>query len=429
MKMNDVSKLHFRCVDKGLFLPVALRLIREAGKVSYYSPHERDLESVCDQIGAGFPDLQRIDSPFDDKESVDCWVFPDVGFFGLQRELREQGFPVFGSGEGGRLETMRGKFLALLAQSGLSVPPHQRLEGISQLVDYVMDKEDLYIKISRYRKEGETFHWRSWSEDRDALYEMAMGLGPFAEQITFYVFDPIKTDIEDGIDTWFAADYPGLVLHGVEAKDRGFLGTWQRYDQVPEELRSVNEAIAPKLRELDYRGPLSTEVRIKDGESFFIDITTRFGSPPHQCQSEMIDNYAEMIWGVAQGEPVDPVPAYRFGLQVVLSTGRNREAWTYLKVDPQLRQWIKSSSAVYAQGLICGPPRNNPTGCEDWLVGVGDTIEAAVEHIQENSGRLPAGVSCDLSPIAELIQAVQAAEERGMPFTDEVVPEPEIVIE
>jgi hypothetical protein len=166
------------------------------------------------------------------------------------------------------------------------------------------DKEDRWIKISRFRGDFETLHWRSWDEDSNRLDAFAVKFGPFREQINFYVFEPIDTDIEDGCDTWcIDGAYPELVIHGMEAKDKAYIGTWQKYSDLPEPLRRVGDAFSPILAGFDYRSFFSTEVRItEDGEPYFIDPTCRAGSPPSQVMTEMIANYSEIIWGGANGK-------------------------------------------------------------------------------------------------------------------------------
>jgi hypothetical protein len=83
--MKSASEVHFRIIDKGLFLPIARRLEQDEAKVSYWSPHERAFPTVKDFIGDGFPDIERVESPWQNVDSVDCFVFPDIRFSHLKR--------------------------------------------------------------------------------------------------------------------------------------------------------------------------------------------------------------------------------------------------------------------------------------------------------------------------------------------------------
>lgn len=429
--MKELNDLHMRVVDKGLFLPLALRLARAVSSVSYYSPCERAFEILADRFGDGYSHIQRVNSIWTDLDNVDCWVFPDIGFEEEQRLLRRMGLPVWGHNGADILEVSRGKFLNVLrTATDLPVPPHEKIIGMRALREYLRDKEDLFVKVSRFRGDWETLHWRSYAEDCPTLDAKAVRFGPFQEQITFWVFEPIDTDIEDGCDTWcIEGEYPSLVIHGMECKDKAYLGTFQKFDDLPEEVRTVNKAFAPILASYEYRGFFSTEVRIKDGESYFIDPTCRAGSPPSQVMAEMVGNLAEVIWQGANGKLIEPFPAAKFGAQALVKSKRRREQWSAFKLDPELERWFKSANSMMADGAIACPPSDDPTNCDDWLVGIGDTPAEAIVHLKHNVSLLPDGMSCEFPALAELVEKIEEAEEEGMEFTDQPMPKPEIVLE
>lgn len=428
--MKKISELHFRVCDKGLFLPVSRRLAREAGKVTYWTPAEKSFPTVHDLIGSGFPDLERVECWLEDIEDVDCFVFPDVGMAGVQWAVRAMGIPVWGAFSGDELELSRGKFLETLGAVGLPVPKYEKIKGITALREHLADQEDRWVKISQYRGDLETFHWRGAEADANALDRLAAELGPFRDQISFYVFAPIEADIEDGCDTWcIDGVFPEVVIHGMEAKDKAYLGTFQRYADLPEEVRKVNDAFVPVLEKYGYRSFFSTEIRITpEGESYFIDPTCRAGSPPSQAMTEMIGNYAEMIWRGAQGECVSPEPAAKFAVQALCDFKREPDSWTYVKLNDELDRWVKSSNALHNGEVLCLPPNPTDNPCQDWLVGIGDTIAEAISHLKHNAKLLPDGASCEFNSLAELLREVEAAESQGMEFTPQSVPAPETVV-
>lgn len=425
-----ISELHFRVADNGLFLPVALRLAREAGKVSYWSPCGRSFPVVTDLIGEGFPEIERVNCCFEDLESVDCFVFPDVGMSGLQEMVEAHGIPAWGPRLGDELEINRGLFLKELNNTDLPIPVYEKAKGLSELREMLRDRKDVWVKISRFRGNWETFHWRSWAEDENTLDEKAAKLGPFRERIVFYVFDPIEADIEDGCDSWcIDGQFPSLIVHGVEAKDKAFIGTFQKFDDLPEEVRKVSEEFAPILGERGYRGFFSTEVRITpEGESYFIDPTCRAGSPPSQCMTEMIGNYAEIIWGGANGDLVEPEPAAKFGVQALCNFKRKPDAWAYVNLGYELGRWAKSANCMMDGDVRCLPPDTERNECQDWLVGIGDTMGEAIRHLKHNAGLLPDGASCEYSSLSELLSQIGEAEDKGMEFTEQELPPPEIAL-
>lgn len=427
--MKDLKHIACCVVDTGMFIHVARRLAREYGTVYYWSPADRAYP-VCRErcIGDGYPDIERVESIWDVKGSCDLFVFPGIGFEGLQKELISQGYPVWGARDACKLESSRGLFLKALEQTDLLVPEYEAIKGLSELRDYLNDKHDLYIKVSNIRGDFDTFHWRDMSQDEPFLDHAACKLGPMKELVTFYVFTPIDSEIEDGIDAYcIDGKWPKTVIHGFECKDKSYLGTFQKYEHLPEVMRKVNEEFGPILKKFGYRARFTTEVRITEGgDGYFIDPTCRCGSPPSQCEMEMVKNWGEIIWEGANGNLVEMEPEARFAVQALIRV--ERDQWSIMAIPKELDQWVKISFSCMVDGNICVPP--DPDGiCElGWLVALGDTIEAAVETLHEYKSKLPDGCHCEVQSIAELIEEINKAEEMGMEFTPQEIPEPDIAL-
>lgn len=188
MKLDQITCC---VVDNGLFIHVARRLSREYKKVYYWSPADRAFPTCRERcVGDGYPDIERVESIWDVKGECDLFVFPDIGFSGLQKELVSQGYPVWGCREGDALECNRGKFLKMLEGTDLPVPDYEMVKGLSKLTDYLKDKEDLYIKVSCIRGDFETFHWRSFGEDETLLCSAAVKPGPCGSWLLFACSHP-----------------------------------------------------------------------------------------------------------------------------------------------------------------------------------------------------------------------------------------------
>ena len=383
-------------------------------------------------IGDGFSDIERVSSEWKEKDSVDCWVFPDTGFSEIQQELLDQGKIVWGARGADVLETSRGKFLKALESTTLPVPPYQKVIGMEYLREYLRGREDQFIKISKFRGDWETLHFRNWRQDETELDARAVKLGPWKEVMPFYVFDQIETENEDGCDTYcIDGQFPSLIIHGVEAKDKAYLGTFQKFSDLPEEVRCVNDEFGPILAGYGYRSFFSSEVRItRDGKSFFIDPTLRAGSPPSQVMCEMIGNYADIIWRGAQGELVDPEPLHKFGVQAIVCVAGGRKDWKTIELPDDVQQWFKAGYCSQIDGRICFPPDpDEPGGNIGWMVGVGDTVKGAIDHLKDNASKLPCGLTCEYSELADLLKQVDEAEKSGMEFTDQPIPQPEVVLQ
>lgn len=435
--MKPVDQVIACVIDTGCFQHIARRLARDYAKVYYWSPWEIAFPRLKDAIVCdGYGGVIRVESIEEIKEECDLFVFPDIGYSDLQRDLASQGKAVWGCRNADELEARRGRFLEVLEkETDLPVPPFEKVEGLSNLRYYLMEKEDVFIKVSTYRGDFETCHFQNMEVSEGILDGWAVMLGPLKEHINFFVFDKIETDIEDGIDTYcIDGQWPQTVIHGIECKDSSYIGCFQKMTDVPEEVRCANEAFGPVLAGYGYRGAFSTEVRItKDGESFFIDPTCRFPSPPSQVMCEMISNWGEIIWHGANGILVEPEPSENegapvvFGVQAIFKV--DRDEWGVFEIPEELDQWVKISFSCKVDGKVCVPP--DPQGIREvgWVCGVGATMESAIEHLKANVDAMPSGVHVEFASLAELLREVHAAQDKGMTFTDQPVPEPAFIIE
>jgi len=430
--MKDTKDIIAMVVDHGQFLPVAQKLGEQVKKCYYWSPAERSLKLIQEGvIGDGFESYERVDkdkSFWDYEDECDLFVFPDSGFSGEQRKLIGDGKLVWGARGGDVLESDRGKFLKALAAMGMEVPPHKKILGLTNLRLFLKDEEDKYIKISDWRGNFETFHWTNWGEGEGELDNYAVEFGPTKEHITFYVFDRIDTEIEDGMDTYFVGGFPSIVLHGMECKDKSYIGCMTEWNKIPEPVRETSELFAPALAAYDYRGFFATEVRILPDKYYFIDTTNRAPSPPHQLQTELWGNYADIIWHGANGVCIDPEPTAQFGVQALLSCSRNSKVWVAFKIPDKIKSNVKCGFCCEIDGRLVFPPHQLETMC-GYLTATGDTIQKAISNLQDCVKELPAGMKCEDKSIAELLKELQAAEEKGIEFTEQKIPEPSTVID
>lgn len=426
--MKDISQLIACVVDHGLFLPIAQKLSEQYKQVFYWSPWDEVAPKIeRGIIGDGFDNLIRVNDIWRVKHECDLFVFPDIGFGGLQAELISQGFPVWGHNGADELETNRGLFLKTLEQQEMDVPKYAAIKGMTSLKEHLVDKEDKWIKVSKWRGNWETLHWRSWIEDEALLDLQSYRLGPAKELITFYVFDSIDSDIEDGVDTYFVGDFPKTVLHGLEAKDKGYLCAVQPASEISEKVWIANEMLASVLPKYQYRGAVSTEVRIADDKSYFIDPTLRFGSPPSQVMTEIFSNFGEIIAAGADGELVEPEPAAKFGVQAALTIDRENDEWASIRVPDDIKQWVKCGFACEINGTIWAPPHDlkNMIG---YLVAIGDSPSEAIDNLKSHRDELPDGICCSVESLASLLAETDKAEAEGIHFPGEM-PEPSEVIE
>jgi hypothetical protein len=428
--MKETEDVVACVVDHGLFLPWADMLSRGFKKVYYHTPWEKSFPKIGDcVIGDGYERIERIDDFFPIIDKIDLFVFPDIGWNGLQLHLEGCGKPVWGSRMGDELEIYREHFMDVVGEVGLSLPKFRKIRGLENLKAFLKDKTDRYLKISKYRGSFETYHWRSWREDEGEMEKWAVKFGPLKNEILFTVVDPIKTEIEDGYDGYCVdGKFPDQAFHGIENKDKGYMCAIQDFDTLPDQIKDVNKAFSKKLEEVRYRNNFSTEVRITEDDFYFIDPTCRLGSPPSQVMAEMLSNWCDIVWHGAHGELVQMKPIAKYGVQTVLNGKSETGCWGIADFPAEIRQWVKCGNTCEVDGRLCFPPADEPDTMLGWLVGIGDSFQEAIDHLKENCDLLPDGVSTNIQSLVELLQQMDSAEDMDISFGDGERPEPESVI-
>lgn len=427
--MIDRTALVF---DHGLFVELAIRLARDFKRVLYYSPWMKGFPTVNDcVIGDGFRSIERVDDIWDVLDEVDVFVFPDIQHSGLQLHLEQMGKNVWGSRKGDKLELQRAKFLKTLKEVGLPVGKWRHVVGLSNLREILKGEDDLFIKISRYRGSMETWHHKDYRMSDPILDQLAVKLGAAKESVPFIVCEPIKSDLEVGYDGFcIDGQFPSIGVQGYEIKDRAFVASVQKYEDLPKEVQDVNEAIAPLLRDYRYRNFWSTEIRIQDREPFFIDPCCRCPSPATEAQLELYDNWGEIIWEGAQGNLVDPNPVAKFAVESMIYHNEDADGWRSLEIPDESRQWVKIYRVCKINGAYHIPPCENKMDEIGAVVGIGDTIQEAIDHLHETVEELKdQPVTVRTESLYDALKEIHKAEEQGVEFTEQEVPKPETALQ
>jgi hypothetical protein len=333
------------CVfDNGLFPELAVALVGQFKHVYYYSSWEQSFpRSSAMLIGKGIEGVERIDSIWPHIDNIDVFAFADILHGPLQVYLRSIGKPVWGSGLAESLELHRAASKRWLRDLGLPVGPYRALHGMTELRRHLQSHDDQYVKISRSRGDMETFNSKSYELIQPRLDELEHALGPQRDLTEFVVEEPIKAKAEVGYDG-FTVDgrWPRYSLFGVEAKDQGYVGQVVPYSGMPRSLGYVNQKLAPLFKDLSYRGFFSSEIRVaEDNTPYLIDPCCRMASPPGELYLYLITNLAEVIWGGANGDLVDPKWRYEWGAQLVLHSDWAEHGWQPIRFDPALREHVK----------------------------------------------------------------------------------------
>lgn len=325
--MPDVSQTTVLIFDSyGGFTHVGEALAGQVGQVLYFSqwdlafPRSRDILP-----GIGLDGVERVEDFFEALPRADWVIFTDVGNGGLQEYLRQLSIPVCGSGRGSVLERDRWLAKSLFRAAGVSVSEGELVHGIDELREVLSHDTELYVKLSYFRGDAETYKHRTAASSRPWLDDLALKLGPMGQQLDFIVEEPIAGDpcCEVGFDT-FCVDgqFPRNTAWGYEVKDAAFIGFTTPLPPLLQELQAKCGFV---LAEYGYKGPISTEFRITPDDAFLIDLTCRFGSPPSELQCLMMENLAEVLYGCALGQVVEPSYRALYGAQLVMGSAWNAE--------------------------------------------------------------------------------------------------------
>lgn len=434
--MKPVEEVVACVIDYGTFIAVAEKLAETMNTVYYHSPFQTEYQDIRNCIKAcGLDRVRRLDEFLDPHvlDSIDLFVFPDIGFGGLQRHLRSLGKAVWGHMGADSLELFRSRFLEVLDEVGLPRAPSEVIVGLTALADYLKDNDNKWIKIDRFRGNMETWHHRNYKQSLRTLDGLAVIFGGAREDIVFIVQDEIESDLEIGYDGWcIDGQFPSYSFQGYEEKNELYLGSVLDSADLPEEISVVNEAMAPVLRDYGYRCWWATEIRVKDGVPYFIDPTPRMPGQTGEHQLETCTNFADVVWQGANGILIEPAFKWKFAAEATLHYTQNQKdpnvhnEWKVLEIPEDVRRWVKLYGYCQNEGVYHLPLED--TDEVGVVLGVGDDVELSLAHLQENIEALKElPLECHVGGFAGLLGSIKEAESQGITFGGRI-PQPETIL-
>ena len=423
--MDDLTKKKVLVVDNGLFPSMALRLAENFGKVYYYTPQGGQFPDInqC-KLGEGLPDVERVDSLFfDGWDDVDLFVFCDIGFGYEQEHLVKLGKRVWGSRKGEDLELYRVETKKLMKKLGLPVNDYHVIKGMDKLREFIKKNPGWFIKVDRFRGNFETFCAEDYDLVKAHLDDIQKSVGEWASVLDFIAEEAIPDAVEVGTDGFtIDGQYPEKCLTGIEDKDSGYCGIFAPYAKLPEPLTRFNTRMAPVFEEFQYRGFFSTEVRIdKSLTPYMIDLTNRLPSPPSELYLRMYKNIHDIIWYGAAGEMVTPESDFKFGCEIILKSQDAETNWQAVKFPPSSLPYLAFHNAVRINGIWQIPPQ--PVGLPEIgaAIGLGQTLDEAVEHAKEIADSVKAhGLQAASGATDRIKQKIEELEEMGLNFYGKV---------
>lgn len=180
MNSKPVEEVTACVVDYGTFTALADKLAETMKLVYYHSPVEKEYKNIADAMtGYGLKHAEKIDDFFDPVifKKIDLFIFPDIGYGGLQRYLRDVGKIVWGSNGADELELYRDLFIEVLKEVGLPVIKSQVVIGLEALAKYLKGVKNKWIKINCYRDNMETWYHINYEHSIRKLESLAVIFG------------------------------------------------------------------------------------------------------------------------------------------------------------------------------------------------------------------------------------------------------------
>lgn len=429
--MKSVEEIVVTVCDFGSFISLAEKLSETCHKANYHSPIEREFRDIDDEvIGIGIPKVHKIESFMhpDVVKETDLYVFPDIGYEGEQLYLKSIGKPVWGSMGSDELERLRTKFVTTIKKLGLPMVHSEKIKGLDNLCAYLKEKKNVWVKVNEFRNNMETWNHQDWDHSLPMIRRLYIKFAVAPELVWFVVQDALDGATEIGydglsVDGWF----PDSSYQGYEKKNQLYLGARTDYDKLPEEVRTVNEAMSPVLREYGHRNFIATEIRNLNGVPNFIDPTLRMPGQTGEQLLETMKNLADVIWNGAQGDLIQPEWNADFAASATLEYKGDCEDVKVIRVPEAAKRWVKLCRYRQKGDLYIFPV--NPRNDCGVVIGMADSIKDTIAALRENFEAIgDDALSINDDGFKDLLEDIQKAESEGIEFTSKEVPDPVSVI-
>lgn len=425
--MDDLSKKKVRFYDYGLFVSLARKVSQSFGSGEYFRPWKSAFpySRPC-FVGEGYPEMARVKHFFKDIDKPDLFVFTDVLDADLQVDLVSRGKRVWGSRWGEQLELNRITLRQKMKEIGLPTSRADIVIGISALREYLKKYDNIYVKINTFRGDMETWKSETYDLSEPRLDKIEHDFSERKELVPFICEHGIEDAVEGGIDTYVIdGQFPEVALLGFEIKGVGLVGVVKEYKDMPEPILEVNRKLAPLLKDYQYRGFFSTEVRItKDGTPYLIDPCCRCPSPPSELYQELYVNLAEILWEGADGKMVTPEISAICGVQANIYEDRASKESIAVLVDGDADQWVKLRNCCRINGIDYVLPLEIGLDNIGAVVGVGDTVIEAVGDCKAHAELVhPSNMDIHLDALGKAIAEIEELQEFGIEVVEEPLPD------
>ena len=418
-KPVDLSHVKALVWDFGLFTECAVRLARDCGEVKYFCPFaDAFTEPFKKLIGQGLEGVERVSEYWPYLDECDLIFVPDTQCGAMVEWLKDHSYPVAGAGAAERLELDRWYGRQMQKKSGLPVQETHLIKGITAAREFAASHKDYFFKVNNeWRGIAESFKHRDSRSSETRLDYIAYKAGPYKEDIVF-ICEEMLPGVEPGFD---GATWEGELLipsmAGYERKGSGYIGrVYKTESDFPAALRTIHEGLSPEFSKHKTKFFYSVEVKIdKDRVPYLLDPTIRLAAPGVAAiQTELIENYSEVVHGFASGERVDPVMRYKYCAAVSMESSEAGKTFVNIEFPKEMRQWVKLRMACKHGNDFYSVPPFDSLGS---IIALGDSVREVVETVKDRAKEVQAiSMSTDLGGLDELQKDIQEGKLYGINF-------------
>ena len=370
--IKEFDKVLF--IDTNIGLDHALGLVKSGYDVYFAVVHGSAFPTLESEItGYGYREIKKVwDWGEGLEKGAKVVVFADSGFGYLADWLRDRGYYVFGSdAKTERIELDRVYFKKVMEKLDIKTPSYSVVRGINSVIEEIRRKGKLYVKISRFRGDVETF-----ATDDPEEAEMILrrsNLGMFDDEIFFVLEEPMEGEfVEIGVDAFFNGEkFLDIVFDTVELKWTGNFTVVNEIEDSP--WYRVLRKFEPWLRKNGYRGMFALEGFWNGKDIYVTDPTPRW---PYVCSyayPRIIKNYGEVVIGVAKGMDVKVEINAKYSVQIPLYTDEPSK-WKEIKSKNWEMTAMRHSVKVNGR-VVWVPIEDNVVAT---AIGLGNDIDGSI---------------------------------------------------
>lgn len=343
--MKDLSAYKVLIMDYGTNISVAIRLARDFGTVFYWAgpyvtngfPEHSPLD-----VGHNVPNIVKVREWAEVYDEVDMVMFTESMEPYLQNWMKNNGKPVFGSVFADKLEHNRLFIKETLKELGLPVGSYSVAHGLDELEQLLRNSKGGYVK-NCLRGNGETWKHKDWRLSKRQLIKLRHKMGLYENRETYILDHELESLIEFGYDGFIVGgQYVPISMCGIERKNCCYVGKFIRYQWLPEQIRLINDKLAPIFEKMGYNGHYSNEIILsKDKRGFLLDNTCRMPSPPGELMQEAYTNYSEIIWDIAHGKMPTIEFEHEWGAQLIIKSSIAEQDPSPIIVPEEYKKYVK----------------------------------------------------------------------------------------